>query len=373
MSRKTDFSTKTRRTLAERSGFICNAPWCKKVTIGPHSDPNRSICMGQACHIEAASQGGPRYNSTLMDEQIKSIDNGIWLCNNCAVLIDRDPQRFTVKMLRSWRAETEYSITHKLDAHENMTEKPIIAIANFSGGVAKSFATAAFSYILQNKFNKKPLIINTVPGDHATCHLNSNIFQLPPEQNYDDGLFAICKTVNGFDTVLTKTLAGVLQYRRNLSGYSQIKESLYEYLLFKGYDAILCDCGTGGDQEIQHKIFSLATDIVIPLGDNINSYRGADSLLETLCAHKRKHKVWFLYSLGNSLMKLYGYGYHEKFVANWNGMENIKPQTLFAVVPKSSKVRVLQWQQKNVFASKQASSIIEAYNKNLCQLLKLSV
>ena len=40
-------------------------------------------------------------------EQRASIENGIWLCSKHATLIDRDTVRFTVEVLRRWRADHE--------------------------------------------------------------------------------------------------------------------------------------------------------------------------------------------------------------------------------------------------------------------------
>jgi hypothetical protein len=36
-----------------------------------------------------------------------SVDNGIWLCQTCASLVDRDEQRFTVDILKGWKATAE--------------------------------------------------------------------------------------------------------------------------------------------------------------------------------------------------------------------------------------------------------------------------
>ena len=57
--------------------------------------------------MTAASPGGPRYNSALTAAQRAASVNGIWLCQNCAKLIDNDPVRFTVDALRAWKARAE--------------------------------------------------------------------------------------------------------------------------------------------------------------------------------------------------------------------------------------------------------------------------
>jgi hypothetical protein len=65
------------------------------------------VNVGVAAHITAASAGGPRYNPELSPEQRRHIDNGIWLCQNCAKLIDSDISRFNEALLRAWRIIAE--------------------------------------------------------------------------------------------------------------------------------------------------------------------------------------------------------------------------------------------------------------------------
>src|SRR5690606_34435943 len=58
-------------------------------------------------HIAAASKGGPRYDSAMTPFMRTSIDNGIWLCANCADMIDRDTKRYTTDLLQSWKRDAE--------------------------------------------------------------------------------------------------------------------------------------------------------------------------------------------------------------------------------------------------------------------------
>ena len=104
-----DFSSKTIESLAKRVGYRCSNPACLlESTSGPHQDdPSKSVNIGVAAHISAASMGGPRYDARQTSEQRRSITNGIWLCQNCAKLIDSDASRFSVELLRTWKEEAE--------------------------------------------------------------------------------------------------------------------------------------------------------------------------------------------------------------------------------------------------------------------------
>jgi len=102
-----DFSEGVKRVLANRVGNRCSNPACRALTSGPQKDPMKSLNVGVAAHITAASPGGPRFDPHLSPDQRCSPDNGIWLCQTCAKLIDNDQSRFTVEMLEEWKRAAE--------------------------------------------------------------------------------------------------------------------------------------------------------------------------------------------------------------------------------------------------------------------------
>ncbi len=102
-----NFSQSTKDTLAKRVGYICSNPECSVLTSGPRSEADKSICVGVAAHISAASPGGPRYDSALTSDLRRSVENGIWLCQNCAKLVDSDAAHFTAALLQQWKLRAE--------------------------------------------------------------------------------------------------------------------------------------------------------------------------------------------------------------------------------------------------------------------------
>jgi hypothetical protein len=69
------------------------------------SPKSGSVNVGQAAHITAAARGGKRYDPLLTPEERRAEANGIWLCNLCASLIDKDEERFTIELLRKWKTD----------------------------------------------------------------------------------------------------------------------------------------------------------------------------------------------------------------------------------------------------------------------------
>jgi hypothetical protein len=102
-----DFSRDTKSILALRVGLRCSNPHCRKLTSGPQTDSSKALNIGVAAHITAASTDGPRYDPNLSSEERKAPDNGIWLCQSCAKLVDNDEQKYTDSLLHEWKRLAE--------------------------------------------------------------------------------------------------------------------------------------------------------------------------------------------------------------------------------------------------------------------------
>jgi len=102
-----DFSDGVKKALADRAGHHCSNPECRALTSGPQEDPTKAVNLGVAAHVTAASSGGPRYDPNLPPEDRSASSNGIWLCQNCAKLIDNDVARFSVEVMKKWKHDAE--------------------------------------------------------------------------------------------------------------------------------------------------------------------------------------------------------------------------------------------------------------------------
>jgi hypothetical protein len=133
-----DFSEPTKRNLARRVNYKCSYPECLRPTEGPHTDPNKYLSVGVAAHITAASDNGPRYNSSLSSVQRKDITNGIWLCETHAKMIDKDAERYSAETLNEWKEIAEEIALCELE--ERKKEEKVInpqleaEIRSYGGG-----------------------------------------------------------------------------------------------------------------------------------------------------------------------------------------------------------------------------------------------
>ena len=110
-----DFFLKTKELLAKRVANRCSNPSCRQITRGPHEDRTKAVNIGVAAHITAASEDGPRFDPSLTPNERRSAENGIWLCQSCAKLVDNDPIRYSADVLRQWKVRAEGSVALELE------------------------------------------------------------------------------------------------------------------------------------------------------------------------------------------------------------------------------------------------------------------
>lgn len=123
-----DFSQRTKDILARRVSFVCSNPECRKKTVGPGEDVDKTVNIGVAAHIAAASEGGPRYDPFMTHEERSSIENGMWLCQNCAHLIDADPDKYPSDLLVSWKKQTEEEARLSIGRRSGLATEDILLL-----------------------------------------------------------------------------------------------------------------------------------------------------------------------------------------------------------------------------------------------------
>jgi hypothetical protein len=113
-SQRDEFPPLVKEIVAKRANQSCSNPDCHKVTSGPHSEDLKAVNLGVAAHITSAAEGGPRYNPSLTPQERSSISNAIWLCQNCAKLVDNDTTKFPEQLLVIWKRRHEEFINEQI-------------------------------------------------------------------------------------------------------------------------------------------------------------------------------------------------------------------------------------------------------------------
>ena len=84
----------TLRKLYILSGNMCAMPNCTNVLIDKDG-----TWLGEVAHIHAASDGGPRANTSLSQEERRDAENLILLCRNCHRKIDKNVEQYPAETL----------------------------------------------------------------------------------------------------------------------------------------------------------------------------------------------------------------------------------------------------------------------------------
>lgn len=158
-----DFTIDVKRAVADRVNHLCSSPACRAPTGGPQVDPSKALNLGVAAHITAASPEGPRFNRHLTPEQRKHADNAIWLCQNCGKLIDNDPERFTEREIRHWKAAAEAEAFSKIGkplspdgAHSSVSD--VERLTALLGRIRAATSELTGSWIQNRRLAQKPQI-----------------------------------------------------------------------------------------------------------------------------------------------------------------------------------------------------------------------
>lgn len=210
-----DFTSSTKRIIAERSGFICAYPGCFAPTHGPSED-GTSVNIGEAAHITAASPDGPRYDKSLTSESRRDAENGIWMCRTHAALIDRDLTQYTTELLQDWKFRAEDRAFRQLG-------RPVGCATGLTASIMPAVRVGApTGVIVDNEFIPHTTIIDqTNPEERFTWFIGAFVVR-----------FAILKKHN-LRNVILNHLTAIVHEKRPIPQYRTVmqvypaKTSLY--------------------------------------------------------------------------------------------------------------------------------------------------
>lgn len=127
-SERDDFRKSTIITMAQRVNYVCSNLSCRKHTAGPHANKEKSTLVGIAAHISAAAPGGPRFDANMTSNERKDINNGIWLCANCSIVIDKNPTKYSIQLLQNWKSTAEQFAKDSIESSNTVIPAPVLEI-----------------------------------------------------------------------------------------------------------------------------------------------------------------------------------------------------------------------------------------------------
>jgi hypothetical protein len=94
------------RELFLKSGNLCAFPDCSRLMLNETGN-----FVGQLCHIEAAEEGGERFNKDMTDEQRRAVSNLVLMCYDHHVDTN-DVEAFPVLRMQQIKADHERRFSH---------------------------------------------------------------------------------------------------------------------------------------------------------------------------------------------------------------------------------------------------------------------
>ncbi|RTT41001.1 hypothetical protein DY958_25250 [Pseudomonas aeruginosa] len=226
MADRDNFSAATKTALARRAAHFCSNPYCLKLTVGPSSVPTKALTSGHAAHIHAAAKGGPRYKASQTPEERRSIENGIWLCRECGVIVDADDSGHTDDQLRKWKADHETMVSEvrsggysrslallQADRMEPQIAKKIIASMEDRRSLWITF-DAEFPDRVRQSLDELRSRLTTIRGD------------LLDGNSLDGILFALTKTILKFFNTVESSDLRTLRCNANDPEWVRFSEAL---------------------------------------------------------------------------------------------------------------------------------------------------
>lgn len=128
------YKPSTVRRLDTLSGNECAHPECTKKLI---AEDGISI-ISKICHIAAASKDGPRYDSSMTDDDRRGFDNLILLCDEHHVIIDNKENEgvYPTLLLKKWKSDHEKKVLELL-SNKNLLSKHPLALNKVINSIGK--------------------------------------------------------------------------------------------------------------------------------------------------------------------------------------------------------------------------------------------
>lgn len=101
----------TIKRLFMLSGNECSMPTCDKRLI---AEDGKTV-ISKVCHIEAASEGGPRFNPSMTDDERRGFDNLTLMCDEHHSIIDAEGSEieYPAELLKEWKKTHESKMMQK--------------------------------------------------------------------------------------------------------------------------------------------------------------------------------------------------------------------------------------------------------------------
>ncbi|WP_143660216.1 MULTISPECIES: hypothetical protein [unclassified Streptomyces] len=126
-------ATPTESTFKElyATALTCGCPDCGEPLYRENPATGQRVLNSQVAHIHARSEGGPRWDPEMSEEDNRSFNNLIPLCGRHAFEIDATPEHYPADRLRTWKRKQIQTHSQAVARTLSDTEAAEVAAASF--------------------------------------------------------------------------------------------------------------------------------------------------------------------------------------------------------------------------------------------------
>lgn len=157
------------RELYLKSGNQCAFPGCYNVMVN-----EMGTFIGQVCHIEAAEEGGERFNPNMTNEERRSFDNLMLMCYEHHV-VTNDVLKYPVSKLKKMKKDHE-------DKFSGVIQKMQNSVVDY--GVATNFSESRVCQALSDVMEYGCSEIENSENSRILNKLLNKIIDLPIETRF---------------------------------------------------------------------------------------------------------------------------------------------------------------------------------------------
>lgn len=186
-SQARNYSISTLKKLFALSGNKCAFPGCSTSIVSDHN-----MLVGEICHIEAANEGGERFNPNITDKERASFENLILMCSVHHTITNNE-SIYTVEKLKEIKHDHEAKYTFTPDKEvENSTIKLLQDYLNKIYTKIESYGVAddlgiindIFHYLIE-KMPKKAISLNDIKSKHDLTLLRKKVLCNFPQHQFE--------------------------------------------------------------------------------------------------------------------------------------------------------------------------------------------
>lgn len=157
------------RELYLKSGNQCAFPGCYNIMVDETGN-----FIGQICHIEAAGEGGERFNPNMTNEERRAFDNIMLMCYEHHI-VTNDVIEYPVSKLKKMKKDHE-------DKFSGVIQKMQNSIVDY--GVAANFSESKVCQALSDRLGYGCSNIENSENSHILNKLLSSLIDLPIETRF---------------------------------------------------------------------------------------------------------------------------------------------------------------------------------------------